>query len=74
MVGMRNFIYGVYDKTGTCGSYAGFFSEKEEAIKELKKQMDYAHLELGYMDLVYEDEKVFSGEKIVFLIHNYVLR
>jgi hypothetical protein len=49
---MSKFIYGISDKTGSCPFYTTFFEKESDALKELEKQVDYAHLEFGMENLV----------------------
>lgn len=74
----REIIYGVCDKTGNCDSYFGFFKNYEDAQKEVKIQADRLKEDLGMMDIeVKNDRAVIENgrlEKLVIIIHNYVLR
>jgi hypothetical protein len=75
---VREFIYGVFDKTGKCGSYTGMFKSIEDAKKELKSQMNYETQELGTQNLVLKDDRVVKMvngvENIMYVIHSFVLR
>ena len=74
----REIIYGVCDKTADCDSYFGFFKNYEDAQKEVKVQSDRLKNELGMMDIVVKEDRAIvpNGriEKLVIIIHNYVLR
>jgi len=71
---MSKFIYGISDKTGSCPFYTTFFEKKEDALKELEKQMDYAKIEFGMNNLILENNKVYKDDKIVFSIDKFNLR
>ena len=75
---VRELIYGVFDKTGKCGSYTGMFKNIEDAKKELKSQMNYETQELGTRNLVLKDDRVIKmvndNETILYVIHSFVLR
>ena len=74
----RQVIFGVFDKTTKCGSYTGFFRHEDDAKKELKSQMSYAHQELGLTELVIKDDRVVKVEgkieTIYYIIHPIMLR
>lgn len=74
----RQVIFGVFDKTTKCGSYTGFFRHEDDAKKELKAQMGYAHQELGLTELVIKDDRVVKVEgkieTIYYIIHPIMLR
>ena len=65
----RQVIFGVLDKMDKCGSYTGFFRLEEDARKELKSQMGYAHQELGIPDLELKNDRVVRVENKVEIIH-----
>lgn len=71
---MSKNIYGVSDKTGNCPFYSDFFENKEDALKELEKQMDYAHIEFGMLNLKIEGDKVYNEDKIIFSIDKFKLK
>lgn len=75
----REIIYGVVDKTGTCDSYFGFFKNFDDAKKEVEIQANRFKEDLGMMNIVIKDDRAVIQdknrvEKIVIVIHNYVLR
>ena len=74
----RQVIFGVFDKVNSCGSYTGFFRHEDDAKKELKSQMSYAHQELGLTDLELKNDRVVmidgDAEKIYYIIHPIMLR
>jgi len=72
----RQVIFGVFDKTSKCGSYTGFFRHEEDAKKELKAQMGYAHQELGIPDLELKNDRVIRDvdNEIYYIIHPIMLR
>ena len=74
----RQVIFGVLDKTLKCGSYTGFFKHEDDAKKELKSQMSYAHQELGLTELVLKNDRVVKMEDnveiIYYIIHPIMLR
>lgn len=74
----RQVIFGVFDKQSQCGSYTGFFRHEDDAKKELKSQMGYAHQELGITDLVLKNDRVVKVENrietIYYIIHPIILR
>lgn len=74
----RQVIFGVFDKVNKCGSYTGFFKHEDDAKKELKSQMSYAHQELGLPDLILKDDRVVMvegrEETIYYIIHPIMLR
>lgn len=74
----RQVIFGVFDKQSQCGSYTGFFRHEEDAKKELKSQMGYAHQELGLTDLVLKNDRVVKVKNdidvIYYIIHPIMLR
>lgn len=74
----RQVIFGVFDKTSDCGSYTGFFRHEEDAKRELKAQMGYAHQELGIPDLELKNDRVVRTqdrlEVIYYIIHPIMLR
>lgn len=67
-------IYGVSDKTGKCPFYTDFFSDESNALKELEKQIDYAHLEFGMENLSTKNNKVYHEGRIVFSVDRFVLK
>ncbi len=71
---MSKFIYGISDKTGSCPFYTTFFEKESDALKELEKQVDYAHLEFGMENLKIEGSKVYEGKKIVFSVDRFILK
>ena len=70
---MSNHIYAVTDNTGECNFYVNFFKKKENAIKELKKQMNYAQIEFGMTDLKFMGEQVKKENKVVFEVLKHTL-
>lgn len=62
------------DKTGECGFYTSFFENEECALKEIVKEMDHAHSEFGMFGLVVKDNKVYSGDKVIFLVNKFTLK
>lgn len=70
---MPNHIYAVTDNTGECNFYVNFFKKKENAIKELKKQMNYAQIEFGMTDLNFMGEQVKKENKVVFEVLKHTL-
>lgn len=74
----RQVIFGVFDKMDKCGSYTGFFRHEDDAKKELKSQMSYAHQELGLTHLEIKNDRVVStedsGDVIYYIIHPIMLR
>lgn len=74
----RQVIFGVFDKMDKCGSYTGFFRHEDDAKKELKSQMSYAHQELGLTDLELKNDRVVKidgkVETIYYIIHPIMLR
>jgi len=70
---MPNHIYAVTDNTGECNFYVNFFKKKENAIKELKKQMNYAQIEFGMTDLKFMGEQVKKENKVVFEVLKHTL-
>ena len=70
---MVSHIYGVLDKTGSCPFYTNFFKKEEDALKELKKQMVYAKMDLG-MNLFIKENKVYDNKNIVFSIDKFLLK
>ena len=74
----REIIYGVCDKTGNCDSYFGFFKNEEDAKKEVEIQANRLKEDLGMMDIEVKGDRavIVNGrvEKIVVIIHSYVLR
>jgi hypothetical protein len=72
----REIIYGVFDKTTSCGSYTGFFRNEEDAQKELKHQMNRYKEEYGILDLELKKDRVVNDKlkEIYFIIHPIVLR
>lgn len=75
----REIIYGVVDKTGSCDSYYGFFKNFDCAKKEVEIQANRLKEDLGMMNIkVDNDRAIFQDknnvEKVVIIIHNYVLR
>lgn len=71
---MKKNVYGVSDKTGGCPFYTDFFEKKEDALKELEKQMDYAHIEFGMEDLKLVGEKVYQNSKVIFSVDKFTLK
>lgn len=75
---MRKTIYGVCDKTYSCGIYFGFFENENDAKNELKIQMNRLETEHETKGLVYKDDRVViedeDGDDIIFIIHPYILR
>jgi hypothetical protein len=72
----REIIYGVFDKTTSCGDYTGFFRNEEDAQKELKHQMNRYKEEYGILDLELKKDRVVNDKlkEIYFIIHPIVLR
>ena len=74
----REIIYGVCDKTGDCDSYFGFFKNEGDAKKEIEIQANRLKEDLGMMDIEVKGDRavIVNGrvEKIVVIIHSYVLR
>jgi hypothetical protein len=72
----REIIYGVFDKTTSCGSYTGFFRSEEDAQKELKHQMNRFKEEFGALNLEVDKDRVVHHKlkEIYFIIHPIVLR
>jgi hypothetical protein len=72
----REIIYGVFDKTTSCGSYTGFFRSEEDAQKELKHQMNRYKEEYGILGLELKKDRVVNDKlkEIYFIIHPIVLR
>jgi hypothetical protein len=70
----REIIYGVCDKTGSCDTYFGFFKTKEDAEHEVSVQAQRIKNEFGMMDIVIQSDRALSGDKLVVVIHSYVLR
>jgi hypothetical protein len=75
----REIIYGVCDKTGTCDSYYGFFKNYDDATKEVATQAKRLKEDMGLMDIVIKEDRAVlqlteREEKIVIVIHQYVLR
>jgi hypothetical protein len=74
----RQVIFGVFDKMDKCGAYTGFFKHEDDAKKELKSQMSYAHQELGLTELVLKNDRVVKMEDnveiIYYIIHPIMLR
>lgn len=74
----REVIFGVFDKGSNCGSYTGFFKYEDDARKELKSQMSYAHQELGLPELELKNDKVVlikdNSEIVYYVIHPIILR
>ena len=70
----REIIYGVCDKTGSCDSYFGFFKTKEDAEHEVEVQAKRLKEDLGMMDIEIKTDRATVKNKIVVVIHQYVLR
>jgi len=69
---MRKLIYGVFEKNEH-NSYLGFFEHEDDARKELEIQMVRLQNE-GIEPLVLEVDRVLNNDKIILIIHTYVLR
>jgi len=74
----REIIFGVFDKTTTCGNYTGYFKYEDSAKKELKSQMDYLIQQYGFDNLELKSDRVVKTEErvetIYLIIHPIVLR
>ena len=70
----RKIIYGVCDKTGSCNSYFGFFKNIEDAEHEVGVQSNRLKEDLGMMDIDIQTDRALFNDKLVVVIHRYVLR
>lgn len=71
---LREIIYGVCDKTGSCDSYFGFFKNEKDAEHEVEIQSKRLKEDLGMMGIdIQKDRSLYNG-KLVVVIHKYVLR
>ena len=73
-MGSREFIYGVYDKTGECDSYFGFFKNEKDAEHEVEVQAKRFKEDLGMMDIDIQTDRALFNEELVVVIHRYILR
>jgi hypothetical protein len=67
-------IYGISDKTSSCPFYSDFFEKEVDALKQLEKQMDYAHIEFGLTKLKVEGDKVYHNDKVIFSVDKLKLK
>ena len=67
------FIYGVLDKTGQCPNYVSFFKDKDEALKEMDRQMKSLMMEFGW-DLKTKKNKVYFDGSVVFSLEKHKLK
>lgn len=70
----REMIYGVCDKTGKCDSYFGFFKNEKEAEHEVGVQASRLKEDLGMMEIEIKKDRALFNNKLVIVIHRYVLR
>jgi len=70
----REVIYGVCDKTGTCESYFGFFKNKKDAEHEVEVQANRLKEDLGWIEIKIEKDRAKYKNKLVIVIHQFVLR
>ena len=74
----RQVIFGVYEKMNKCDQYVGFFRHEDDAMKELKSQMNRLKEELSIEGLELKRERVVKvdgrEEEIFFIIHPIMLR
>jgi hypothetical protein len=71
---VREFIYGVCDKTGNCNSYFGFFKNIEDAEHEVGVQSNRLKEDFGMTHIdIQKDRSLVNGE-LAIVIHSYVLR
>jgi hypothetical protein len=70
----REIIYGVCDKTGSCDTYFGFFKTKEDAELEVQVQANRLKEDLGMMDIIIQTDRAVLNNKLMVVIHSYVLR
>jgi len=70
----REIIYGVCDKTGSCDTYFGFFKTKEDAEQEVQVQANRLKEDLGMMDIIIQTDRAVLNNKLMVVIHSYVLR
>ncbi len=71
---VREFIYGVCDKTGSCDSYFGFFKNEKDAEHEVEVQSNRLKEDLGMMEIEIKKDRALFNNKLVIVIHSYVLR
>ena len=70
----REIIYGVCDKTGKCDSYFGFFKNEKDAEHEVEVQSNRLKEDLGMMEIEIKKDRALFNNKLVIVIHRYVLR
>ena len=70
----REMIYGVCDKTGKCDSYFGFFKNEKDAEHEVGVQASRLKEDLGMMEIEIKKDRALFNNKLVIVIHRYVLR
>ena len=70
----REIIYGVCDKTGKCDSYFGFFKNEKDAEHEVGVQASRLKEDLGMMEIEIKKDRALFNNKLVIVIHRYVLR
>ena len=70
----REMIYGVCDKTGKCDSYFGFFKNEKDAEHEVGLQASRLKEDLGMMEIEIKKDSALFNNKLVIVIHRYVLR
>jgi hypothetical protein len=70
----REIIYGVCDKTGSCDSYFGFFKNVEDAQHEVEVQSNRLKEDFGMINIEIKKDRSLVNEKLVVVIHQYVLR
>ena len=71
---IREIIYGVCDKTGSCDTYFGFFKTREDAEHEVQVQANRLKEDLGWMNIELKNDRAILEGKLVIVIHQYVLR
>jgi hypothetical protein len=64
----------VCDKTGSCDTYFGFFKTKEDAEQEVQVQANRLKEDLGMMDIIIQTDRAVLNNKLMVVIHSYVLR
>jgi hypothetical protein len=64
----------VCDKTGSCDSYFGFFKNVEDAQHEVEVQSNRLKEDFGMINIEIKKDRSLVNEKLVVVIHQYVLR